>query len=56
MGSLVLGYGDEFSRKKMHNGIAFKDTAIARKVAKEILVFCDILDGLETWEKEDAVQ
>jgi len=56
MGSLVLVYGDEFSRKKMHNGIAFKDTAIARKVAKEILVFCDILDGLETWEKEDAVQ
>jgi len=57
MGSLVLVYGDELSRKKMHNGVAFKDTTIARQVAREILVFCDILDGLETWEKEkDAVQ
>lgn len=52
MGSLTLVYGDEFSRKKMHNGVAFKDTATARTVAKEILMFCDIFDGLKEAEEE----
>jgi len=52
MGSLTLVYGDEHSRKKMHNGVAFKDTDTARIVAKEILMFCDILDGLKEAELE----
>jgi hypothetical protein len=51
MGSLTLVYGAAFSRKKMHNGVAFKDTTIARQVAKEMLVFCDVLDALNEVEK-----
>lgn len=47
MGSLTLVYGDDQSRKKMHSGVAFKDTETARKVAMDILVMCKILDGIK---------
>lgn len=57
MGSPTLVYGEEGSRKKMHNGVAFKDTATARQVAADLLAFCDVFDVLNVKEKKkDAVQ
>jgi hypothetical protein len=47
MGSLTLVYGDGHSRNKTHNGIAFKDTATARQVARHLLAGCDLLDAMD---------